>query len=149
MSFGSYYYFEALMNVAYKYIIKEFMTIAEQGDELMKLRQEEFKQIIKDNQLNVKREECVWDVLLKWVDEDPENRKNDLLFLLPKVRFGLMDSKYFIDNVMIVIFYFSFLHNRRSDNFFVYNKILLTVSVKTILKLKMCVLCVKLYHIST
>ncbi|KAL5236684.1 hypothetical protein ACI65C_004094 [Semiaphis heraclei] len=99
LQFADYYYFEALMNVAYKYIIKEFMTIAEQGDELMKLRQEEFKQIIKDNQLNVKREECVWDVLLKWVDEDPENRKNDLLFLLPKVRFGLMDSKYFIDNV--------------------------------------------------
>jgi len=103
MSSGSYYYFGELTNAAYKYIIKEFMTIAEQGDELMKLRQEEFKQIIKDNQLNVKREEFVWDVLLKWVDKDPENRKNDLLFLLPKVRFGLMDSKYFIENVKIII----------------------------------------------
>lgn len=80
------------------------MTIAEQGDELMKLRKEEFKVIIEDNQLNVKREECVWDVLLKWVDKDPENRKNDLLFLLPKVRFGLMDSKYFIENVIITYF---------------------------------------------
>ena len=77
------------------------MTIAEQGDELMKLRKEEFRIIIEDNQLNVKREECVWDVLLKWVDIDPKNRKNDLLFLLPKVRFGLMDSKYFIENVNI------------------------------------------------
>lgn len=77
------------------------MTIAEQGDELMKLRKEEFRLIIEENQLNVKREECVWDVLLKWVDKDPENRKNDLLFLLPKVRFGLMDSKYFIENVII------------------------------------------------
>jgi len=105
---GSYYYFGALTNAAYKYIIKEFMNIAEQGDELMKLRQEEFKQIIKDNQLNVKREEYVWDVLLKWVDKDPENRKNDLLFLLPKVRFGLMDSKYFIDNVIILIICFTF-----------------------------------------
>lgn len=103
MSSGSYYYFEALTNAAYKYIIKEFTTIAEQSDELMKLRQEEFKQIIKNNQLNVKREECVWDVLLKWVDKDPEKRKKDLLFLLPKVRFGLMDSKYFIENVIIII----------------------------------------------
>lgn len=79
------------------------MTIAEQGDELMKLRQEEFKLIIENNQLNVKREEFVWDVVLKWVDRDPERRKNDLLFLLPKIRFGLMDSKYFIENVMIII----------------------------------------------
>ncbi|XP_025197475.1 kelch-like protein 10 [Melanaphis sacchari] len=99
LQFAEYYYFEALTNAAYKYIIKEFMTIFEQGDELMKLRQEEFNLIIEDNQLNVKREEFVWDVVLKWVDRDPENRKNDLLFLLPKVRFGLMDSKYFIENV--------------------------------------------------
>lgn len=102
MSSGSYYYFGALKNAAYKYITKEFMAIAEQGDELMKLQKEEFKQIIEDNQLNVKREEFVWDVLLKWVDKDPMDRKNDMLLLLPKVRFGLMDSKYFIDNVMIV-----------------------------------------------
>lgn len=101
MSSRSYYYFGALKNAAYNYITKEFMTIAEHGDELMKLRQDEFKQIIEDNQLNVKREEFVWDVLLKWVDKDPINRKRDMLFLLPKVRFGLMDSKYFIDNVMI------------------------------------------------
>lgn len=106
LSSGSYYYFGGLKNAAYKYIIKEFVTIAEQGDELMKLQQEEFKLIIEHNQLNVKREECVWDVLLKWVDQDPENRKNDLLFLLPKVRFGLMDSKYFIENVMIKYFPF-------------------------------------------
>lgn len=79
------------------------MTIAEQGNELMKLRHEEFKLIIENNQLNVKREEFVWDVVLKWVDRDPERRKNDLLFLLPKIRFGLMDTKYFIENVMIII----------------------------------------------
>lgn len=98
----SYYYFDPLNKAAYRYIIKEFMTIAEQGNELMKLTKEEFKKIIEDNQLNLKREECVWDVLLKWVDEDPENRKDDLVYLVPKVRFGLMDSKYFIENVIIL-----------------------------------------------
>lgn len=77
------------------------MPIAEQGNELMKLTKDEFRRIIEDNQLNLKREECVWDVLLRWVDEDPENRKNDLVYLVPKVRFGLMDSKYFIENVII------------------------------------------------
>lgn len=76
------------------------MTIAEQGDELMKLKKEEFRRIIEDNQLNVKREESVWDVLLRWVDRDPHNRKKDLVYLLPRVRFGLMDSKYFIENVI-------------------------------------------------
>ncbi|CAI6357656.1 unnamed protein product [Macrosiphum euphorbiae] len=33
LQFADYYYFGELTNVAYKYIIKEFMTIAEQGDE--------------------------------------------------------------------------------------------------------------------
>lgn len=78
------------------------MTVAEQSNELMQLTLEEFKRIIEDSQLNVKREECVWDVLLQWVDEDPENRKTDLVHLLPMVRFGLMDSKYFIDHVIYV-----------------------------------------------
>lgn len=75
------------------------MTIAEQGDELMKLSKEEFKKIIEMNQLNVKREELVWDVIVKWIDYHPVREKADLLFLLPKVRFGLMDSKYFLENV--------------------------------------------------
>lgn len=77
------------------------MTIAEHGNELMKLTRNELRRIIDDNQLNVKREEYVWDVLMKWVDADHENRKNDLVFLLPKVRFGLMDPKFFIENVII------------------------------------------------
>lgn len=92
-----------LREEAYKYIVKNFTTVTEHGDhQLMWLTQEELKRIIEDNQLNVKREECVWDTLLKWVDKDPERRRNDLVFLLPKVRFGLMDSKYFIDNVIII-----------------------------------------------
>lgn len=105
------YYFELLGNAAYRYIVKEFMTIAEQSNELMKLTWEEFRRIIEDSQLNVKREECVWDVLLQWVDEDPDNRKTDLVHLLPMVRFGLMDSKYFIDHVIYVyikMFIYSF-----------------------------------------
>lgn len=98
----SYYYFGLLMKEAYKYIVKEFTIIAEQGDELTKLTQNELRKIIEDNQLNVKREESVWDVLIRWVDVNPKTRKNDLVFLLPKVRFGLMDSKYFIENVIII-----------------------------------------------
>lgn len=87
--------------MAYKYIIKEFASIAEFCDELTKLTRDELKSIIDDNQLNVKQEEYVWDILVKWVDQDPEERKDDLVVLLPSVRFGLMDSKYFIDNVTI------------------------------------------------
>ncbi|XP_025404727.1 kelch-like protein 10 [Sipha flava] len=99
LQFADYYYFGPLIEASYKYIVKEFMTIAEQGDELMKLKKEEFRLIIENSQLNVKREECVWDVLLKWVDQDPQSRIKDLVYLLPRVRFGLMDSKYFIENV--------------------------------------------------
>lgn len=97
----SYFYFTPLKEAAYKYIVKEFTTIAEQSNELMQLRPEEFREIIEDNQLNVKQEEQVWDIILKWVDIDPENRKNDIVTLVSKVRFGLMDSKYFIENVYI------------------------------------------------
>lgn len=97
----STYNFGTLANAAHKYIVKEFTKIAEESNELMKLTRNEFKKIIDDNQLNVKREENVWEVLIKWVDTDPEKRKDDFLLLVPKVRFGLMDSKFFIENVNI------------------------------------------------
>lgn len=84
------------------------MNIAEQSvDELMKLKHEELKRIIEDNRLNVKCEECVWDILLKWVVKDPDNRKNDLAKLLPMVRFGLMESNYFIENVIVNFYHFA------------------------------------------
>lgn len=98
---GSYYYFSPLDEAAYKYIVDNFMTVSEQGnDELMKLTKEELKRIIKNNRLNVQHEEHVWVVLLKWIDSDPTNRKDELVFLLPEVRFGLMDSKYFHEKVI-------------------------------------------------
>jgi kelch-like protein 10 len=78
------------------------MNIVKQDNDLMKLKREEFKRIIQDNRLNVKREECVWEILVKWVDKDPDNRTNDLAFLLPNVRFGLMNVKYFVDNVIFL-----------------------------------------------
>lgn len=78
------------------------MTIVKQDNELMKLKKEELKRIIQDNQLNVKREECVWEIVVKWIDEDPHNRTNDLAFLLPGIRFGLMNVKYFVDNVILL-----------------------------------------------
>lgn len=77
------------------------MVIAEESDELMKLKKEELKKIIENNQLNIRREELIWDVILKWIDYHPRRQKSDLLYLMPAVRFGLMDPKYFIDNVSI------------------------------------------------
>lgn len=89
------------------------MVIAEQGNELMKLKKEEFQTILKNNHLNVKREEYVWDVLLKWICNDPENRIGDLEFLWPEVRFGLMDFKYFIDKVINTYTFIVFLQKLR------------------------------------
>lgn len=95
--------------MAYKYIVKEFMTVSELGIELTKLTWKEFKRILDDNHLNVKYEEYVWNILMEWVDEDPENRRNELVNLLPSVRFGLMDFNYFINNVIL-------LHNNNNNN---------------------------------
>ncbi|XP_050439090.1 kelch-like protein 10 [Adelges cooleyi] len=99
MQFADYFYFGSLKEVAYRYIIREFMNIAEQSDQLLILTHEEFGKIIEDSELNVKYEERVWDNVVKWVDKDPENRKDNIVHLLSKVRFGLMDSQYFLENV--------------------------------------------------
>lgn len=77
------------------------MTIGEQGDQLVKLTSRDFSEILDDNKLNVKQEEYAWDFLLKWVDQDPKNRVNDIALMMPSIRFGLMDSKYFIETVRV------------------------------------------------
>lgn len=99
-SIRSDFNFGELAEAAYNYIVKYFMVIAQEDDnELMKLSKEDFRRILKNDQLNVKREEFVWEVILKWVNHFPVRQKSDLVYLLPSVRFGLMESKYFIDNV--------------------------------------------------
>ncbi|NXP50606.1 KLH10 protein, partial [Heliornis fulica] len=49
--------------------------------------------------LNVRREEAVFEAILKWIGHEPEKRKQHIAVLLSKVRTALMQADYFMTNV--------------------------------------------------
>lgn len=55
-----------LAEAAWRYIMKNFAQIATQSEEILELPLEELKQIINDDELNVKSEEIVWEAILRW-----------------------------------------------------------------------------------
>lgn len=91
----SCYNFGELRDEAYGYIVKNFVTLAENCDGLLDLGHEQLGTIIGHEQLNARYEEAVWEFVVKWIDRDPENREDRLVSLLPNIRFGLMDFDYF------------------------------------------------------
>jgi kelch-like protein 10 len=79
--------------------IRNFMEASEQIDELLELPPEELEAILGKDELNVKNEEVVWDYVLRWINHDEENRKGYIVELMKKVRLGLLDPKFVLENV--------------------------------------------------
>jgi kelch-like protein 10 len=65
----------------------------------LELPPEELKVIIGVDELNVKSEEVVWDVVLRWINHDKENRKGNIVDLIKNVRQGLLNQKFVLENV--------------------------------------------------
>jgi hypothetical protein len=61
---------------------------------------EELKAIIRADELNVMSEEIEWDGVLRWINYDKENRKGNIVGIIKKVRLGLLDRKFIVENVM-------------------------------------------------
>jgi kelch-like protein 10 len=92
-------YSSSLEEDARCFLMRNFVHISQQSDELLELPPEELKAIIGADELNVKSEEVVWDVVLRWINHDRENRKGNIVELIKKVRLGLLDPKFVLENV--------------------------------------------------
>ncbi|XP_053573803.1 kelch-like protein 10 [Bombina bombina] len=97
--FTDYYYCPELQQKAQTYILQNFTDIVKASDEFLELSLMEFSNIIEQDELNVKKEDAVFDAIVKWIGHDQESRKNCISFLLTKVRFGLMHADFFMNNV--------------------------------------------------
>ncbi|XP_021913789.1 kelch-like protein 10 [Zootermopsis nevadensis] len=60
---------------------------------------EELQSIIESEELNVKNEKVVWECVLRWINHDVDNRKGHIVGLLKGVRLGLLDAKFFKEEV--------------------------------------------------
>ncbi|XP_064622104.1 kelch-like protein 7 [Lineus longissimus] len=76
-----------------EYIEKNFTEVM-QGEEFVSLSPEKMEEFLSSNELNVECEDTVYEALVKWVDNDKENRQQFMEKLLPLVRFGLLSPKF-------------------------------------------------------
>jgi kelch-like protein 10 len=79
--------------------MRNFEKVSQQSDELLELPPEELKAIIGADEVIVKSEEVVWSCVLRWINHDKESRKGKIVELIKKVRLGLLDPKFVLENV--------------------------------------------------
>ncbi|KAB0789994.1 hypothetical protein PPYR_12304 [Photinus pyralis] len=99
MSFAKAYSCSGLAGIAWKYIMRHFTVIAQQSEELLFLSLEGLKEIINADDLNVKSEETVWETILRWIEFDPDKRKEHIVTLMKGIRLGLLDTQFFLEHV--------------------------------------------------
>ncbi|KAG9349273.1 hypothetical protein JZ751_027716 [Albula glossodonta] len=96
---GELYSCSNLRYHAYRFILHHFGEIAQNSDEFLELSYTELCDIIEEDELNIRQEDEVFESIVHWITHIPDGRQHYISFLLPKVRMGLMNADYFMDNV--------------------------------------------------
>lgn len=98
--FARHYFCRDLERQGRKYIRHHFKQILLESAEFKDLHYDELEAILRDDELNVKNEEIVFDAVKTWVETKAEKRRVYLPRLLKCIRYGLMSHKYFINNIV-------------------------------------------------
>jgi hypothetical protein len=88
-----------LQSDARSYLLRHFVKVSQQSEELLELPVEELQAIVGADELNVKNEKKVWECMLRWIDHDTENRKGHIVDLLKNIRLGLLDRNFLTEKV--------------------------------------------------
>ncbi|XP_021925311.1 kelch-like protein 10 [Zootermopsis nevadensis] len=84
---------------ARRFVALNFVELSQKSEELLELPVEELQAVIDSDELNVKDEKFVWEFILRWINDDPDNRKGHIAGLLKGVRLGLFEANFFKDEV--------------------------------------------------
>lgn len=69
------------------------MDIATKSEEIVNLTLKDIYDILSDDLLNCRDEEHVFNVVVRWIDHDPMNRRHAMGKLLRAVRLGLLNTR--------------------------------------------------------
>ncbi|XP_052386310.1 kelch-like protein 10 isoform X4 [Carassius gibelio] len=81
------------------YVLQHFEEVLRVSEEFLELPLGHLEELIAQDELNVKKEEVVFEAILRWIGQAPENRRKHIALLLSKVRMGLMSPEYFMNDV--------------------------------------------------
>ncbi|KAK3513327.1 hypothetical protein QTP70_012377 [Hemibagrus guttatus] len=97
--FADFYFFQLLRQQAFQFILHHFEEMAHVSEEFLDLTVQQLGEIIEHDKLNVKQENVVFEVILRWMEHALQERRAHMAALLPKVRMGLLPHDYFMNNV--------------------------------------------------
>lgn len=98
--FAKYYFCGDLEKKGKLYIRQNFSRVLKECNEFKSLTHEELEEVLRDDELNVRNEEVVFQALKTWVEHDLENRRGYIPSLLSCVRFGHISFKYFKSKIL-------------------------------------------------
>ena len=81
-----FYSCSKLHGKAKHYILQHFEEVLHEPEEFLELSLEQLEEIIDEDELNVRQEEVVFEAVLHWINHAPENRRQHIAVLLPKVK---------------------------------------------------------------
>lgn len=102
------------------FILRHFEEVLLVSEEFLELSLEQLKEITDKDELNVKQEKVVFEAVLRWISHAPENRRQHIAVLLPKVRQIHHVSHSFLCINSYLCLYF---RNAKHDNNHLYFKI--------------------------
>ncbi|KAL9924242.1 kelch-like protein 10 [Glossina fuscipes] len=99
MGFAKFRFSDDLYAKARNYLLRYFIEVASRNRDILDMSLKDFYDIISDDELNTREEDHVWKLCIKWIDHDPDNRKQHVAQLMQGVRLGLMTPKCFMEEV--------------------------------------------------
>lgn len=100
LRFARHYFCSDLEKKGKRYIRHNFIKLFNEGNEFENLSINEVVEILKDDELNVRNEEFVYEAVKKWVDKDTNERKVHILTLLKCIRLGTLSFEFISTNIM-------------------------------------------------
>ncbi|XP_015117543.1 kelch-like protein 10 [Diachasma alloeum] len=99
MRFGKEHFCSELESDAHTFVMRNFIDVAQRNEEILELSIDKLLPLVGADELNVKSEEIVWELVIKWIDHKPEERRQHIVELMKTIRLGLLDTQYFLERV--------------------------------------------------
>ncbi|XP_046709648.1 kelch-like protein 10 isoform X1 [Silurus meridionalis] len=92
--------YDKLSKRAFDYVLHHFEDVVQSpSGSLLELSAEQLGNILEKDTLNIEQEKTAFEVLISWIQHDPDTRMKNLADLLKKVRLALMPPEYFLEHV--------------------------------------------------
>ena len=96
--FGSFHNWKELQSKAKDFVLDHFSEVIKQED-LMLVGFDDLAELIADDNMNVKKEETVYEMVIRWVEYDLEQRLHLLSKLLQLIRLSLISDQFICDHI--------------------------------------------------